>query len=377
MIYLDNNATTRPAAEARQAALRAMDEAWGNPSSIHAPGRAAAQGVARARAQVAGLAGVAPDRVVFTSGATEANEAVLHHGLRQGAALVTSAAEHPALSGVYRAHAADRLRLVPLDGQGRWRLEALEEALRAGPAMVAVAHASGETGVLQDVSEISSLAAAYGAPLLLDAAQSFGRVAATAFPARAYVTVSAHKLHGPKGVGALILGPEAPERPLVQVGGGQEGGVRGGTENTPGIAGFGAACALRHAHFEAHVAQLRALRDTLEARLSEAVRDIRINGSGAPRVANTSNITFRGVDGMALMARLEDRGLCCSQVSACSAGRPEPSKALLAMGLSSEDAFSSVRFSNALSAIRGFIREACSLIANIVGNSGKGAFYLA
>lgn len=366
MIYLDNNASTRPIPEAIRAATQALEVCWGNPSSSHGLGRDAASCLARARAQVGQLAGAAPERVIFTSGATEANEGVLRAFRGQGAILVTGAGEHPALSGVYRHGGSGRIRVVPLDEHGQWRLDALERALQDGPALVAIGQASGETGVLQDVQIIREITDRYGASLLVDASQSIGRIPAQDLPQADYLTFSSHKLHGPKGVGALILSPQADTPPVLQVGGGQEGGVRGGTENVPGIAGFGVACAVRHDSLDAHIAALAAARDRLEARLSAALDDIRINGAGAPRVPNSSNITFRGVDGMALVARLEERGVYCSQVSACSSGLPEPSKALTAMGISIEDAFSSIRFSVAYDSRPDSIEDASRIIVEEV-----------
>lgn len=344
MIYLDNNATTRPAREVVAAMVEALETGWANPSSVHGPGQAAARAVAAARTQVAGLLGVRPERVVFTSGATEANEAVLRHHAGLGGALVTSAAEHPAVAGFYQRHLPERVHLVPLDAEGRWRLEALEAVLGSlgGPMLVALAWANGETGVLQDLTAIEALAERIGAALLVDASQAVGRVTARA-PDAGWVTLSGHKLHGPKGVGVLVQ-PEGATQVVVAVGGGQEDGQRGGTPNVPGIVGLGVACDLRRRDLGRAIAHMARLRDRFEAQITAAVPEVRINGAGAPRVPNTSNLTFPGVDGMALVARLEARGILCSQVSACSSGRPEPSRTLLAMGRSPEEAFASLRF---------------------------------
>lgn len=344
MVYLDNNATTRPAPAVVAAMLHALQADWANPSSVHGPGQTVARGVAAARAQVAGLLGVRPERVVFTSGATEGNEAVLRHHAGLGAALVTSAAEHPAVAGHYLLQLPERVHLVPLDAEGRWRLEALETLLGSvgRPKLVALASANGETGVLQDLESIGALAARHGATLLVDASQAVGRVTEKA-PDGAWLTLSGHKLHGPKGVGVLVQ-PEGAPPVVVAVGGGQEDGRRGGTENVPGIVGLGVACDLRRRDLGRSIAHMARLRDRFEAQVGAAVPEVRVNGAGAPRVPNTSNLTFPGVDGMALVARLEARGILCSQVSACSSGRPEPSRTLLAMGRSPEAAFASLRF---------------------------------
>jgi cysteine desulfurase len=330
--------------EVVHAVIGALETGWANPSSVHGPGQAATREVSVARAKVADLLAVSTEQVVFTSGATEANEAVMRHHVEHEAALVTSMAEHPAVAGYYLRHLPERIHFVSLDAEGRWRLETLEALLGSvsGPKLVALAWANGETGVLQDLESIAALAARHGAALLVDASQAVGRVAARA-PDVAWVTLSGHKLHGPKGVGVLVQ-PEGATPVVIAVGGGQEDGQRGGTPNVPGIVGFGVACDLRQRNLDRAIAYMARLRDLFEAQVGAAVPEVRINGAGAPRVPNTSNLTFPGLDGMALVARLEARGILCSQVSACSSGRPEPSRTLLAMGRSAEEAFASLRF---------------------------------
>jgi cysteine desulfurase len=343
LIFCDNNATTQPTLEVVDAVVKALRADWANPSSVHGLGQAAARSVAAARTQVAGLLGVRPERVVFTSGATEANEAVLRHHAGGGATLLTSAAEHPAVNGYYLRYFPERLRFIPLHGDGRWRLDSLEAALAAadGPTLIALAWANGETGVLQDISAIEALATRYGASWLVDVSQAVGRVV-TSVPNTAYLTLSAHKLHGPKGVGALVQ-PEGYPPVTVAVGGGQEAGSRGGTANVPGIVGFGVACALRARDLPGAISRLAGFRDRLEAAVRATVPEVQVNGFAAPRVPNTTNLTFSGVDGMALVARLEARGILCSQVSACASAQPEPSRTLLAMHRSREEAFASLR----------------------------------
>lgn len=325
--------------------VEAISVGWGNPSSVNALGQAAAQSIAQARSCVADLIGVSADSLIFTSGATEANEAVLRHHLADGHFLVTSESEHPALSGAYRYSAPDLLRIVGLHGDGRWRLDELSGHLSRGPALVAVSLANGETGVVQDVDRICSIAGDAGAQVLVDVSQALGRMAPLPGLVKAdYLTASGHKLHGPKGVGGLALLSDAAQCIVSQFGGGQEGGRRGGTENVPGIVGFGEACAQRTANLKGCIARLADLRSRFERQLRSCVDGVEINGEAAPRVPNTSSVTFRGVDGMALVARLEDRGVICSQVSACSSGSPEPSRTLMAMGLGAGAAFSTLRF---------------------------------
>ena len=344
MIYLDNNATTRPTQDVLRAVIETLQTAWANPSSVHGPGQAAARQVSIARKKVADLLAVNTDRVVFTSGATEANEAVARHYLKFDANVVTSMAEHPAVVGHYLRHFPERIHRIPVDGVGRWRLDILETVLHSvmGPKLVALAWANGETGVLQDVTAIETLAARSDAALLIDASQAIGRIATPA-PSTAWLTLSGHKLHAPKGVGVLVE-PEGAQSLVVAAGGGQEDGRRGGTLNVPGIVGLGVACDLRHRELHRIIGQMELLRDWFEEQVTTGLSDVLVNGAATLRVANTSNLTIFGVDGMALVARLEGRGIICSQVSACSSGRPEPSQTLLAMGRSSAEAFSSLRF---------------------------------
>ena len=349
MIYLDNNATTRPTTEVVAAVSEALCDVWGNPSSQHGPGQAAARAVEVARNRLASLVGAPGNRIVFSSGATEANEGVLRHYLSAGHALIASKVEHPALTGVYRRAAPDRFRTVPVDRAGQWDPVRLDELLARSPALVAVAWSNGETGVVQDIAAIRDCAARHGAPVLVDASQAVGRIpidlGSLGVP---YLTLSGHKFHGPKGTGALIQMDVDEDSIVLQVGGEQEGGHRGGTENVPGIVGLGVACDLRCRSLAEAIAHLARLRDRFEEMLTQRLPDIRINGAQAPRVPNTSNVTFPGVDGMALVARLENRGIICSQVSACSSGSPQPSSTLTAMGLTSEEAFASVRFAFAV-----------------------------
>ena len=343
-VYLDNNATTRPMREVVHAVIGALETGWANPASVHGPGQAAAREVSVARAKVADLLAVRAEQLVFTSGATEANEAVMRHHVEHEAALVTSTAEHPAVAGYYLRRFPQRIHFVPLDAEGRWRLDCLEAVLGSvtGPKLVALAWANGETGVIQDLAAIEALSTRFGAALLVDASQAIGRVTARA-PDTAWLTLSGHKLHGPKGVGVLVQ-PKGSPPLVVAVGGEQEDGRRGGTLNVPGIVGLGVACSLRQRNLHWAIGQMVRLRDRFEAHVAAALPNVRVNGAGALRVANTSNLTIPGVDGMALVARLEARGILCSQVSACSSGQPEPSRTLLAMGRSPEEAFASLRF---------------------------------
>ena len=331
-------------------------------------GDAARRLVEKARRQVAELLGADEDSVVFTSGATEANEAVLRHHLARGRLLVTSGVEHPSVDGLYRKLASELIRHVEVDGDGLWDMDGLDSALAEGPALVAVGWASGETGVIQDAQRIGEIAAAHGAPVLLDASQAVGRMwfAVRDLPVT-HFSFSGHKLHAPKGIGVLANLGETDGDFLLQAGGGQESGLRGGTENVIGIVGLGVACDLRGRGLNEAIDRLGSDRDAFERRVLAALPQVRINGEGAKRVPNTTNMTFPDVDGMALVAQLEDAGVLCSQVSACSSARPEPSAALMAMGLDEEAAFSSARFSFAVDNQRGEAEAAADAVIAAAG----------
>lgn len=351
MIYFDNNASTRPSANCINECCALMREGWGNPSSNHKRGAEASRQLTVARQRVASLAGTPTSSIIFTSGATEANDAVQEAGLREERVLVSTTAEHPAVTARYDILAPEAIVRVPVDPDGLLAPKALWEALDScgGASLLTLQWANGETGVLQDVQTLSRVARSKGALVLIDAAQAFGRVVTPLSDTGAdFVSVSGHKLHAPMGVGALFCLTCDAEAIVVQYGGGQEGGRRGGTENVLGIVGFGAACAERAETLKAAITSLARVRDTFERMVLERVEGSAVNGAGAPRVPNTTNLRFNGVDAVALVARLEARGILCSQTSACSSGSPEPSATLLAMGLSREQAFSSVRFAFAV-----------------------------
>lgn len=370
MIDFDNNATTEPSGATRRAMMAALSGEAGNPSSLHRRGRIARGMIEGARAEVAALAGTRAEAVCFTSGATEGNAAVLSMAERKGATLVTTTAEHAAVTAHYDHHAPARILRLPVDADGTLDPARLDVALAGtdGRALFAFQWANGETGVLQPAATLTAIARRHGATVLLDAAQAFGRVETTLAGTGAdFATLSAHKLHGPAGVGALVVLSGAAA-PAFNPGGGQEGGRRGGTENLAGIAGFGAACSERMANLDGAIHRLAILRDRFETRLRATLPDIRINARTASRVPNTSSVTFFNIDGMALVARLEEAGLLCSQVSACSAARPEASRTLLAMGVSEDEAFSSLRFALSVVSTAREVDHAVAILASVSGD---------
>jgi cysteine desulfurase len=376
-IYLDANATVQPRSEVVEAIVSAMTSGLGNPASAHRAGAAARHEVEAARDCVASLfEGSFPEDMIFTSGGTEANNIVLRHFEDIGATFLASRTEHASiLRPLERADADGRVIWIDVDSSGRVDPQSVRDGARRAPrnrkTVLAIQAANSETGVLQQVAAIVSefRAALDNTYVLLDAAQAVGRVRLLASDLDVdAVTFSGHKLHGPQGMGALMLiNPGERISPLVR-GGGQEQGMRSGTLNVPGIVGFGVAAALRREKFLPEVSKLRELRDAFEERLRERLgSSVAFNGASAPRVPNTSNIRFSGVDGMRLLALLDECGVMASQGFACSSGRPEPSSTLRAMGLSSQDAFSSLRFSFSIMNDMEEALEAANIAAGIAG----------
>lgn len=353
-IYFDNNASSPPAPEVRAAVLAALEPGLGNASSIHRWGQAAKAAVENARQHVAELIGARPAEIVFTSGGTESDNLALR-GLLAGAGAAAAGRRHIISTRIEHhavLHACERLEaegwrvtLLPADGEGRVHVADLEAALSPETALVSVMMANNETGVLQPVAEIAAVARRAGVPFHTDAVQTVGKlpidVRALGCDAMSF---SAHKLHGPLGVGGLYVRRGVPLAAQL-LGGHHERDRRAGSENVPGIVGFGAAAQLAAADLESEGARLAALRDRLEAGLLRHVPDTRVIGGGAARVPNTTNILFTGVEGEALVIALDLHGVCVSTGAACSSGTIEPSHVLMAMGLSRAQARSCLRFS--------------------------------
>lgn len=336
MAYLDHNATA-PVKPAVAEAVRTSLGACGNPSSVHSAGRAARRLVEDGRDAVAALAGTRPERVVFTAGGTEANNMALRGAGR--ARVLVGATEHPSvLKG------ADGVETIPVLHDGRLDLEALDAALAksATPALVSVMLANNETGVVHPVAEAAQIAKRHGALVHCDASQAPGRIAFDMASLGAdLLTLSAHKLGGPMGAGALVLGPGVEIESILR-GGGQERRRRAGTENVPAIAGFGVAAALAQDDLR-DAPRLARLRDLLETRLS--AEGAVIFGSGAPRLPNTSCLSMPGVASDTQVMGFDLAGFAVSSGAACSSGKVEPSHVLAAMGVSDADARTAIRVS--------------------------------
>lgn len=372
MIYLDANATTQPLQTVVDAIADVMRAGPANPSSPHHAGAQARRRLERARDDVCALLlGAEPEGVVFTSGGTESNNAVIrgYCTKQPDAVVVTSNAEHPSLA--QPAWTMARRTQVPVSTNGTLDPDAVARALpRSGaPPLVAFSWVNGETGVVHPVRDIAAAVkrARPDAAILLDGAQAVGRVPGDE-PPRDFLTFSGHKLHGPSGIGVLVAYEPDDDRlaPFV-LGGGQERDRRSGTQNVAGAVGLGVAAAERARNLPAAMETMRRMRDAFEERVLAGCDGAVVNGADAPRVCNTSNIRFAGIDGMALLARLDQRDVACSVGSACSSARPEPSPTLVAMGLSEADANASVRFSFSVLNTMGEALEAAERVVTTVG----------
>lgn len=342
--YLDHNATTPLRPEAREAVHAALDLV-GNPSSVHAEGRRARATLEIAREQVAAMAGALPREVVFTSGATESNAAVLRGGWHR---IVHSNVEHDSVMAPARDSGAEVVQLV-VDGHGRLDLDRLEQVLAGdgggSQTLVSVQQANNETGVLQSLADVIAIARRHGARVHSDAVQAAGRIPVAFGELELdFMALSAHKIGGPKGVGALIVRDGLGVQALVS-GGGQERGVRAGTENVAGIAGFGAAAAVARRDREELAARCARYRGDLERGLGLLGAGIGIIGADTARLPNTTCATFPGRSAETLVMALDLGGVAVSAGAACSSGKVKSSHVLSAMGLPAEAAGSAIRFS--------------------------------
>ncbi|MFC4252013.1 MAG: cysteine desulfurase family protein [Sinimarinibacterium flocculans] len=372
--YLDHNATTRVDPRVLEAMLPYLSGPYGNASSLHRFGRAARDAVERARVQVASLVGAQPGEVVWTSGGTESNNlaikgvAALHPGR-----VLYGATEHPAVMEAAEALGDQRtVEAVAVDGQGLVDWPAFARQLERGPvALVALMRANNETGVIQDVARAAPMVRAAGARLHVDAVQAAGKMALDFEALGAdLMSLSSHKLYGPKGIGALVRRAGIDLWPLHH-GGPQEKGLRGGTENVAAIVGFGEAAELAEREWQARAGHVGVLRERLEAALRE-LPGVVIFGAQVERLPNTVQFALPGYDGEALLMQLDRKGFAVSSGSACASGKGEPSHVLLAMGLSRETARGAIRVSLGVAStaeeVDGFVDA-----LRVLGSAGRGA----
>ena len=373
-IYLDHNATTPLAPAVLETVTAVLREQFGNASSVHMFGQLAKAQVDGARAAVADLIGARPQEIVFTSGGTEADNLAVR-GVAEAAApgrkrhIVASAIEHEAVLKTLKALGRHgwKTSLVPVTDSGVVAPDALEAALTDETVLVSVMHANNEIGTVQPIAELAALARGRGALFHTDAVQSAGKLPLAVDRLGVdLLSLSAHKLNGPKGVGALWV-RRGVRLAAGQTGGGQERNRRAGTENVPGIAGFGAAARLAAAAVDAGSADTAALRDRLEAGILENVPGTVVNGDRGRRVPNTTNISFEGIEAESLLIALDLEGVAVSTGSACSSGTLEPSHVLRAMGCSPHRTQSSIRFSLGLGNTAEQIDRVVEILPRVVG----------
>jgi cysteine desulfurase len=369
-LYLDHNATTPIDPRVRDAMIPWLgEEGFGNPSSVYGAGRRAAAAIAEARERVASLVGALPAEIIFNSCGTEATNTAILAALAidpDRRHIVTSTVEHSATVKLCE-HLATRgyeITWLPVDRGGRLDPERLRGALTGETAVISLLWANNETGVLFPVEEIAAIARERGVPLHLDAVQAAGKVPIDLSNLGAqYVSLSAHKLYAPKGVGALYVNARARYTPLLR--GSQEEGRRGGTQNVASIVAFGVAAELAAQHPSTVHEGIRSLRDRFEGELIK-LEGVSRNGEAAHRLPNTSNLSFAGIDAETALLLFDKEGLCCSAGSACSSGSVNPSHVLTAMGLSRDDARSSLRFSLGRTTTEEEIDRALEIIPRII-----------
>lgn len=347
-LYLDYNASTPLDERVLSAMTDCLAGMPGNPSSTHQFGRVVRAQLDRAREQVASLVGVHASQVIFTSGGTEANNLALH-AVTAGYAptsIAVSAVEHPSVLEPARALRASgwQLNEIDVDGQCRVLPEHLKETLKSDTRLVSVMAANNETGVIQPVAQLADLARAAGAVFHTDAIQAAGKLPLDfAASGVQLMSLSAHKLYGPKGVGALVV-DKALELAPLQLGGGQEYGLRAGTENIAAIVGFGVAAELAVEGLQSRAAQMAALRDRAQAGL-QRYPQVTVFAATAERLPNTLQLAVAGLDGETLLMQLDKAGIAVSSGSACSSGKTEPSHVLMAMGVEAGLARGAIRIS--------------------------------
>ncbi len=349
-IYLDNNATTQVAPEVLEEMTPYFHELYGNPSSAHTFGGQVGKKIREARESAAQLLGVAPEEILFTSCGSESDNAAIRSALELNPDkrhIVTSRVEHPAIKSFceHLANSGYRVTEVPVDKDGNLDMAVYEESLTPDTAIATIMWGNNETGVIFPVEEAAELAKERGILFHSDGVQVAGKIPINMKNSRVdMLSLSGHKLHAPKGVGILYIRKGVPFSPFI-IGGHQEMGRRGGTENTASIIGLGKACQLALANMEDENTRVKDLRDKLEREILARIPKTRVNGGQAERLPNTTNISFEFIEGEAILLQMDGYGICASSGSACTSGSLQPSHVLRAMGVPFTMAHGSIRFS--------------------------------
>jgi len=349
-VYVDNNATTKVAPEVLEVMVPFFSEYYGNPSSMHFFGGQVQKKVDEARGKVAEFLGAEPSEIIFTSCGTESDNAAILGTLDsypEKRHIITTRVEHPAVGNVstYLGRKGYRITELSVDREGRLDLDELRESLADETALVTVMYANNETGVIFPVEEVGEIVKARGIPFHTDAVQAAGKIPLQMKKSKLdMLSLSGHKLHAPKGIGVLYIRKGTKFSPFL-IGGHQEKGRRGGTENVPYIIGLGKACELAQKHLNEENTKVRSLRDYLETKLLERIPNTLVNGERKNRLPNTTSLSFEFVEGESILLLLSDLGICASSGSACTSGSLEPSHVLRAMGVPFTAAHGSIRFS--------------------------------
>lgn len=350
VVYLDNNATSAVAPEVKEAILPYLGELYGNASSMHSFGGQVAHAVSEARERMAELLGANPEEIIFTSCGSESDNTAIWSATQsqpEKRHIVTTRVEHPAILNVvqYWERQGYRVTLLGVDAQGRLDLDEYSKALTDDTALVSIMFANNEVGNVYPIAKMAEMAKAKGILFHTDAVQAVGKekIDLKNMPVD-MLSLSGHKLNAPKGIGVLYVRKSMRFRPFLR-GGHQERGRRAGTENVPYIVGLGMAAKLAHDHFDEERTRVAQLRDKLERGLTAAIPDSKINGDVEHRLPNTTNISFKNVEGEAILLMLDRLGICASSGSACTSGSLEPSHVLRAMGVPFNYAHGSIRFS--------------------------------
>ena len=350
LIYVDNNATTKVDTEVLDAMLPYFSDYYGNPSSMHSFGGEVGYKIAEARAKTAALINASPDEIIFTSCGTESDNTAIHAALRTHPGkrhIITTRVEHPAIKSLCEdlSRNGHRITYVPVDNEGLLDLDYLYDHITDDTAIVSVMWANNETGVIFPIEEIAGKLSERGIIFHTDAVQAVGKIPVDVQKVQVdMLSMSGHKIHAPKGIGAIYIRKGTRFSPFL-IGGHQETGRRGGTENVATIIGLGKACELALEHLENEKTKVKKLRDMLEAEILKTVPSSIVNGNRKNRLPTTTNISFEFVEGEAILLMLNEYGICASSGSACTTGSLEPSHVLRAMGVPYTAAHGSIRFS--------------------------------
>lgn len=371
--YFDNNATTRTLPEVLAAMTPYFTEYYGNASSIHTFGGSNKKVIENARRQVSALINASPAEVIFTSGGTEGDSSAIYSAINSypnKKHIITSAVEHPAVLELFKLLASKgyKVDFIGVDSFGRFDIESYKKLIDDNTALVSVMWANSETGTIFPIAEIAKIAHQHGALMHTDAVQAVGKIEVDVKAADVdMMSFSAHKFNGPKGIGGLYIKQGTRFLPFM-VGGHQEKVRRAGTENVPGIVGFGKAAEIAKETLHLYKEQVAPLRDALEQGLLAAIEDVKVNGDPAARLPNTTNLSFGYIEGESILMFLNEHGICASSGSACTSGSLEPSHVLRAMGVPFQFAHGSIRFSLSKASTKEEVDLVISVMPAIIKN---------